>query len=418
MNHRERLQHIIDFLKPYQKIWQNEIMLEYPLPFKHYPMNWVHELAAFTEKSDVIRLEKKDVQDYVKNPELLHFYESIEKLAKVDSLPELTPLPIDRFTFLYTIPKKQHEIKKLAPFVKSLTEKQKIEHVIDIGGGIGKLAQTLSYAYDIKMVSIDMDPVLQQTGVKRHKKTFKGLLPKVEYVTALVDREDATFKKLLSPQSLTLGLHTCGALANHQIMISANYRIASILNFGCCYHKLEFDSDGQNISAFTKSHPDKIELSHFALALSARAHRKMDAEDYDLKQKVKAYRYAIHFLLHDFYGKTELTTLGNSNPKLYDEDFGTYALDQLSRIHLTSLHTQEELNDWYNETIRQEILWEMTASGLIRNAFGRLLEMYVLLDRCIYLEEQKYDVQLLEFFDEEVSPRNLGVLATRMGAVR
>jgi hypothetical protein len=213
MNHRERLQHIIDFLKPYQKIWQNEIMLEYPLPFKHYPMNWVHELAAFTEKSDVIRLEKKDVQDYVKNPELLHFYESIEKLAKVDSLPELTPLPIDRFTFLYTIPKKQHEIKKLAPFVKSLTEKQKIEHVIDIGGGIGKLAQTLSYAYDIKMVSIDMDPVLQQTGVKRHKKTFKGLLPKVEYVTALVDREDATFKKLLSPQSLTLGLHTCGRRA-------------------------------------------------------------------------------------------------------------------------------------------------------------------------------------------------------------
>jgi hypothetical protein len=417
MNHRERLQQIIDFLKPYQKIWQNEIMLEYPLPFKHYPLSWVKELAAFTEKSDVIRLEKKDVKTFLKDSELLRFYESIEELSQVKGLPEINPLPIDRFTFLYTIPKKQHEIKRLAPFVHSLVQEQHLDHVIDIGGGIGKLAQTLSYAYNINMVSIDMDPVLQETGVKRHKKTFKGLAPKVKYVTAKVDRDDATFKKLLSPQSLTLGLHTCGSLANHQIMISAAHKISSILNFGCCYHKLEFDPEGQNISQFTKNHPEQIELSHFALALSARAHRKMEEEDYDLKQKVKAYRYGIHFLLYDFYGKSELTTLGNSSPKLYDEDFGTYALDQLARINITSLHTHQELNDYFMDSKRQEMIWEMTASGLMRNALGRLLEMYILLDRCIYLEEQNYKVELLEFFDEGVSPRNLGLLATRMGAV-
>ena len=388
-------------------------MLQYPDPLRDYPLSWVKSLAGIKEKNDVIRLEKKDIRGLVKDPDLQQFYSRIEELSRLGQLPELPPMEEDRYTFLYTIPKKQHEIRKLGPFVHHVAKNSGTKKIIDIGGGIGKLAQTLNSQYNLHMISVDMDPVLQDTGKRRQEKKGKPAPNEVEYVTAKVDEADLTFQGLLDENTMTLGLHTCGALANHQIMTSSRHSVRSIINFGCCYHKLEHEMNGQNISTFAQNHSDKIVLGHFSLALSARAHRKMDSKDYDLKQKVKYFRYAIHMLLHDFYGEKELVTLGNSNPALYDEDFGTYALEQLKRTPHQSIHTREELNAWFNDKARQELLWDMIASGLIRNSFGRLLELYLLLDRAIYLEEQGYLVNLQEFFIEEISPRNIGLIATR-----
>jgi hypothetical protein len=50
---------------------------------------------------------------------------------------------------------------------------------------------------------------------------------------------------------------------------------------------------------------------------------------------------------------------------------------------------------------------------LIRWQIGRALELYLLLDRAIYLEENNYTAILAEFFSENISPRNIGILATR-----
>lgn len=413
MNHQERFLAIHDFLLAYQRIWQNEIMLLYPHPLDDYPADWVDELAGFREKNDLIRIEKKDVFEFIKNPSLIKFYRTIEDLGSVPRIPELPPMPEDQFTYLFMIPKKQYEIKRLAPMVNKLYEERKIERIMDIGGGVGLLAQTLVNQYGHRVTSLDMDPVMQKSGLERHLKNAKNPDNIIEFVSVKVDSNDVTFNRLLNPGSMTLGLHTCGQLANDQIKASAKNKISALINFGCCYHKLEDVECGENISAFAQSLPTKLELSHFALTLASRAHRKMDDKDYDLKLKVKLYRYAIHFLLHDEYGFKKLVTLGNSSPKLYDESFGVYVLEQFRRINVRSKHSVEELDEWFFDHDRQELIWKMLSAGLIRNALGRLLEMYLLLDRVIYLEENGYSAELLEFFDEGLSPRNLGIVATR-----
>jgi hypothetical protein len=137
----------------------------------------------------------------------------------------------------------------------------------------------------------------------------------------------------------------------------------------------------------------------------------MSEKEYEFKLKVKFYRYAMHFLLHDEYNVPEMVTLGNSTLKLYEKSFGTYALEQLKRINLQAKHTKEELDFYFFDSYRQDLIWKMLAAGFLRNALGRLLEMYILLDRVIFLEEQGYKVDLLEFFEESISPRNLGIVA-------
>lgn len=413
MNLKERFLQITEFLQLYQNIWENEIMLLYPHPLQGYPLEWVEELAQFREKSDVIRLEKKDVYDFIQNPSLIAFYRRIEELVDVPFIEEYPSMPENHYTFLYVIPKKQHEIRKLAPVVNAFKQKHHIERIVDIGGGIGLLAQALCNEYNLPLITLDMDPELQKTGRERHKKNARHPDNHVEYINVKVDENEPVFKEILTSQTMTLGLHTCGSLANSQIRASAKLGVKGLINFGCCYIKLEGDAFGQNISHFAQSMPYQVKMNHFALTLSCRAHRKMNEKDYDLKQKVKLYRYAIHMLFHDEYGEKELLTLGNSSPKLYDESFGTYALEQFSRVKITPKHTKEELDAYFANKDLQDLIWKMLAAGLIRNALGRVLEMYILLDRMIYLEENGYQTKLYQFFDEETSPRNLGIVGIK-----
>src|SRR5665647_129904 len=151
MNYRQRFLEIRDFLQPYQSIWQNEIMLQYPSPFVGYPMDWIEELAQFKEMAEIIPLEKKSVHGLLKNQTLLEFYQKIEGLTQVSQATPLPPMPTDRFTFLFMTPKKQYEIRLLAPHVNNLYQNLNLDQVIDIGGGIGLMAQTLANQYGLNV---------------------------------------------------------------------------------------------------------------------------------------------------------------------------------------------------------------------------------------------------------------------------
>ncbi len=409
MDHRERFLQIKDFLKPYQRIWQNEIMLMYPRPLEDYSLEWIEELRQYQDKKDVIKLEKKEVNGFVKSPELISFYQEIARLTQLPEAPNYPAMPEDRFTWLFIIPKKQHEIKKLSPHIHHLYQKKKIHDVIDIGGGIGLLAQTLSNYFQLNVTSIDMNSDFQKTGMERNIKNAKDQTNRVKYKNLKVS-SDSEFSQLLKNNVMPVGLHTCGKLALDLIRVSSIERVPVLINFGCCYHTLDQSTELQNISEFAQKN-DPLWMNKFALTLSCRAHRKMDEKDYDLKLKVKFFRYAIHVLLFDQYDLKELVTLGNSSPKLYDESFGVYVLEQLKRIGMTPKHTIEELNAFFENPDLQILIERMLAAGLIRNALGRVMELYLLLDRAIFLEEQGYKVDVQEFFDEELSPRNIGITA-------
>ena len=383
-------------------------MLDYPAPTVAYPAHWVEELMQIKNKEDLIALEKKDYSKLSLSSELREFFSRSEALGNFETAPKFTPMPESAWTFLYVIPKKQHEIRSLAPFIHHIYETQKLSAVVDIGGGIGALAQTLNNQYQLRMHSVDMDPVLQATGKERHRKNARDRQNMVEYHEHRVALENEEFRKLLGPGKMSLGLHTCGDLSLHQMLSSVATNTGSLINFGCCYQRLE-DVLTQNVSSYAQALPTKIIQNKFALTLAARAHRKTDEKDFDFKLKVKYFRYAFHLLLSDKYGRNGMATLGNSSKKLYDSPFSVYALEQFRRLGITPLPA-EELDAYYNDFDRKELIREMLTAGFIRNVFGRLLEAYILLDRAIFMDESGYDSQIMSFFDEEVSPRNLGLV--------
>ncbi len=382
-------------------------MLMYPAPIEGYPIEWIEDLRRFQEKADLVRIEKKDVFPFISHPDLIEFYKRADKLCELPSIETLPPMPEEPWTWLFMIPKKQYEIRKLAPYVDKVYQAKQISEVLDIGGGVGFLAQTLNNQFGHHVTSIDMNAEFQKTGIERHAKNAKHP-HKVQFKNIKVENQ-GEFVEVLKKNVMPVGLHTCGKLALDIIRVSADKKVPALINFGCCYHTLDKDQL-QNLSFFAREN-DPIFMTKYALTLACRAHKKLDEKDFDLKQKVKYYRYAIHVLLYDEYDVKKLVILGNSNPKLYDESFGVYVYDQFKRVDIKPKHTIEELNTWFKNPELLVLIDRMIAAGTIRNVLGRVLELYLQLDRAIFLEEQGYEVKVEEFFDEEISPRNIGITA-------
>lgn len=410
-----QLNSLVKFLRPYQGMWENEIMFCYPNVWEHYPLEWVEFLETLPEES-LFLLEKKAYRGIDLPSSLKKLYEEVSEFEKIPLknhyLEGNQPRPYDHFSFLKIKPKKQHEIRILAPLVWQLYEKNQLEQVIDIGGGIGKLAQVLSNHFNVKVTSLDMDPELQKTGRARNKFNAKDPNNLVSYKTIEVKKDDTNLQHLFSGKKMSLGLHTCGELANSQLDLSIHGGLKNILNLGCCYYRLA-KTNRVNISQYTQTNPC-LSLNLFALTLATRAHVKLDHWDFEYKNKVKNYRYTFHIYLHDVLGITQPVTCGNSTEKLYNQDFASYAREQLRRISMTTTDSDDSLNRYYEDPKRLKLVNQMILSAIIRGVFGRPLELYVLLDRCLYLQEYGYDVQLLELFDEIESPRNLAIIAEKV----
>ena len=51
--------------------------------------------------------------------------------------------------------------------------------------------------------------------------------------------------------------------------------------------------------------------------------------------------------------------------------------------------------------------------SLPRSMLARLIEVLVSLDRAVHLEERGLDVEVMALFERAVSPRNIGIFASR-----
>ena len=178
---------------------------------------------------------------------------------------------------------------------------------------------------------------------------------------------------------------------------------AGAINLPCCYHKLSLTDC--NLSALAKKHP--LAWGLYALTLASGAHHKVSLKDVTFRQQVKRFRYTLHFLLHDEFSSPGLNALGNCPPALYHGSFATYALEQLKRLGLTHQLTSGTLNAYYQDQARQGLIQQMLVAGLLRDMFGRPLEIALLIDRALWLEELGRQVELGEIFDSRISPRNL-----------
>lgn len=287
--------------------------------------------------------------------------------------------------------------------------------VVDIGGGVGQLARVLSLYHKIPVTTIDRDPHLQHLGRKRLAKYPKPEgHARLEFVETSFEsqklKSSPDLLKKFTPNTVILGLHTCGPLAIEHAVVGLESPGMGFLNFACCYNKLDCERD-TNLSAHAKK--AGLVLNNYALTLATRGHADMTLQEYRFKRRVKSYRYVLQLLAGEWGLNSNLKSVGSALPGTYNGEFSDYALEKLSFANVEHSLSKKNLDDFYKRDDIQNAFNTMFLANLIRWQLGRVIELHLLLDRALWIEEKGHRVSLKQYFDENLSPRNIGLLVLK-----
>jgi hypothetical protein len=411
MNFKSHAISLAEFAQKYSPLWSKEIMNEYPESIADYPSEWLSLLNTLTEK-ELFDVDCKRPVESLNSTTFELFVRTIKSLSLIPTIEIFPEVPLEDWAFQGVKKKKKHEIQKIIPVLKKIQHEKKFEYIVDIGGGVGHLSRILSHYHAIPSISIDQNSKFQDIGRSRLKKFRK--IDGAKDVTFMnitfgAEEKNQNLDKIFNNKSLTLGLHTCGALANILIQTTIEHQTTGLLSFGCCYHTLKPGVEFP-LSSFYKEQFFPI-LNLYGLTLATRSHAEMSFETYRTKERVKYYRYALHLFLMEHFNSKIFIEVGECNINTYWKPFHVYISERLEHIKLPHQFTHEDFDNFYNDSSTQNKLREMYLCNIIRWQLGRVLEIYLQVDRCLYLEENNFEVKLEQYFDEPLSPRNLGILA-------
>jgi len=408
VNFQNRYLSLVEFLSSYAPFWQREVLNDYPETIKAYPTHWLELLDSKTDQ-ELHEIDGKNRPDSIAGTELSDF---IIKAQELISWPRMSfnPGPLPSWAYMRVKEKKKHEIDCLREVIIPLQKKTGFTKIADIGGGVGNLSRIMAHYHGIPTTCLDMNEDFIEKGRKRKTKyplPSNAAELSFEKFKFGFDKGEV-LKKHFGGDGLSLGLHTCGPLALEHIKAFHENKGNSMLNFGCCYSKMDPVAE-TNLSQFAKEHP--LNFTIHGLTLATRSHSTMTFDDFKLKERVKYYRYTLHLFMQEVLKVSEFQTLGEAAPRIYWGDFSVYALEKLKSQNISSLPSAQELEEFYERVDIKKKVRHMFLANIIRWQLGRAVELTILLDRCLLLTEQGHRVELLQVFNEELSPRNLGILS-------
>jgi hypothetical protein len=396
MDLEKRFCAIRDFLKQHEYLHELEVMERYPFPLKAPYDQWTKELQKLDAK-DLLQLECFGSTQALTEESMISYFEKAWVLAELPKYAQSDNKLKGEITRKMT-PKKIHEIEQ----IQHLLQDEEVETLVDIGSGAGYLSSALLINNNLKSFCVDMNDQFQQQGKKKLQNWFPELLDRLTFVHAKVDA-NSKFDFIQNTQkTLLLGLHACGPLSTTLVRHFEKGQYGTLLNFGCCYHKMQNE---YNLSAVAKSEP--INFSNHALTMAAKCHSVFSPKEIHQRYLVKRFRYSLHFYAQDVL-KTPFETLGNASAKDYQGSFSDYAKKYYPAVH--DIPAQELEEYFHLPSTQQKVHYAMVA-GIIRSALGRLIEIYINLDRALYLQEHGHQVVVAETFKRELSPRNIAILA-------
>lgn len=352
--------------------------------------NWAKELAKFSSE-EKIKLENFELDDLVLSEEFREFLTKIEDLKTITKFKTVNKKISQNLKRKLSV-KKQHEIVQIRELLVGIKGKE----FLDIGSGAGHLSSVLLENNQSHSICVDMNQEFQAIGKNKLNRDAKDTADRIKFVTSEIN-EQTNFDHF--EFDTLLGLHTCGDLAVHLIKAFSITDNKSFLNFGCCYHKLS--QKNINLSKLAKNDP--LTLSHHALTMAAKSYKELTKKEFEQREMVKNYRYTLHLFMTKIL-KKGFMTLGNAKKNDYQASFAFYAKKYLPELKNVS---DKELNQFYTE--KQSEIEYIKNLGIIRSTLARVIELYIILDRAIFLSEQNHQVKVLEVFDNKISPRNLAI---------
>ena len=270
--------------------------------------------------------------------------------------------------------------------------------VLEWCGGKGHLGRLLASQWDIPLLSVERDETLCREG---QQLAHRFNLPQ-NFMAADVYTPDVT--ACLSGRHV-VALHACGHLHRTLIRRAVQMKVPALDIVPCCYHLGQtgiYRASWPGAQLELTQDDVRIAVTHTATS----ALREIKRRDRDM-----AWKLGYDQLRRDISGEDRYRSMKPVESRWLKLGFEGYCRQLAAR---ESLALSGEVDWQHYERMGWARQRDVMRLSLVRQAFRRALEIWLVLDRALYLCEEGYEVSVGTFCAESVTPRNI-LLSARLG---
>ncbi|MGF6098595.1 methyltransferase [Pseudomonas sp. 18175] len=386
-----RFQALDAFLIEHQGLWK-------PRPFTHLHLPWE---AQHPELAQWLRQRSLADADSIHNhPHHLPAPAPFPQLAvqacqlsAVDKLPT-QPLAAARHRLNVDVPGRKWQ--QIEAFGAALQFAHRPKHWLDWCAGKGHLGRRLLQTGQ-RLTCLEYDPALIAAG--QRLSDHHGL-PVTHRLQNVMDDGP------LSAEHTPVALHACGDLHVRLLQLANSVGCKQLAVAPCCYNRISADTY-QPLSIAGRASLLRLSVDDLGLPLSetVTAGNRVRLQ----RDTSMARRLGFDHLQRQLRGCDEYLPTPSLPAAWLDKPFADYCL---ALANLKGLSTGEQ--DWVAlEAYGWRRLAEVRNLELVRGLFRRPLELWLVLDRALFLAENGYRVEVGSFCEAALTPRNLMVLAER-----
>lgn len=383
------------FLIEHQALWK-------PRPFTHLQLPWE---ASYPELALWLRGRSlEDAENSHNQPGWLDAPEPFASLAamslELSAVGELPARALEAAGHRLNVDVPGRKWQQIEAFAGCLQFARAPTHWLDWCSGKGHLGRRLLQTGQ-QLTCLEYDPALVASGQALSQRHQMHALHVEQDVLA------PGAASLLNADHTPVALHACGDLHVRLIQLASAAGCKQLAIAPCCYNRISLNTY-RPLSCVAERSDLHLSLDDLALPMSetvtagARVRRQRDTS--------MARRLGFDLLQRQLRGVDDYLPTPSLPSAWLDKPFADYCRDLAALKDLSTVGTP----DWTElEAAGWQRLAEVRNLELLRGLFRRPLELWLVLDRALFLIEQGYVVRLGTFCESPLTPRNFLLLAER-----
>lgn len=381
------------FLTAHQALWK-------PRPFTHLQLPWE---TTYPELATWLRGRSLEEAESAHNhPALVDAPQPFAALADMSlalsALDELPAHTLEAPAHRLNVDVPGRKWQQIEAFAGRLQFADPARHWLDWCSGKGHLGRRLLQPGQ-QLTCLEYDPALVASGQALSQHHRLHALHVEQDVLA------ANAAALLEARHTPVALHACGDLHVRLIRLASAAGCKQLAIAPCCYNRTHLTRYSPMSSA--AQHSDlQLSLDDLGLPMSetvtagARVRRQRDTS--------MARRLGFDLLQRQLRGVDEYLPTPSLPSAWLEKSFAEYCqhLAELKELSTVGAQNWPEL-----EAAGWRRLAQVRNLELLRGLFRRPLELWLVLDRALFLQEQGYTVRLGTFCESSITPRNILLLA-------
>lgn len=381
------------FLTAHQALWK-------PRPFTHLQLPWE---TTYPELATWLRGRSLEEAESAHNhPALVDAPQPFAALADMSlalsALDELPAHTLEAPAHRLNVDVPGRKWQQIEAFAGRLQFADPARHWLDWCSGKGHLGRRLLQPGQ-QLTCLEYDPALVASGQALSQHHRLHALHVEQDVLA------ANAAALLEARHTPVALHACGDLHVRLIRLASAAGCKQLAIAPCCYNRTHLTRYSPMSSAAQYSDL-QLSLDDLGLPMSetvtagARVRRQRDTS--------MARRLGFDLLQRQLRGVDEYLPTPSLPSGWLEKSFAEYCqhLAELKELSTVGAQNWPEL-----EAAGWQRLAQVRNLELLRGLFRRPLELWLVLDRALFLQEQGYTVRLGTFCESSITPRNILLLA-------